>query len=336
MYRHHRVNRMGSKARRVVRDLFELYLAEPQCLPREWRALAAGPTSRADRAGRRRLPRRDDRPVCARRASSAVRHLRAGMIQNTVMTNIFGDFRRLVMAALDDLAAHGALPPGSISAGSRSSRRAIRRMAISRPTRRWCSPGQRKTEPDGARREDRRALCGRELDPPAIPGLPAIPSPQRGPVSSISGSTPRCGTRNCARSCVPAQRYGDSTIGGGEPVNVEFVSANPTGPMHVGHGRGAVVGDALARCSPRPGSACSASITSTMPGAQVDSAGALDSSALPRGAGRSGRAYPRRAISRRIPRRNRPRARRTRRRQMARPPRGRVARAGSRFRGRAR
>ena len=43
MYRHHRVNRMGSKARRVVRDLFTLYLAEPQCLPREWRELAGEP-----------------------------------------------------------------------------------------------------------------------------------------------------------------------------------------------------------------------------------------------------------------------------------------------------
>ena len=43
MYRHHRVNRMSSKARRVVRDLFTRYLAEPECLPREWRVLAAGP-----------------------------------------------------------------------------------------------------------------------------------------------------------------------------------------------------------------------------------------------------------------------------------------------------
>jgi arginyl-tRNA synthetase len=41
-------------------------------------------------------------------------------------------------------------------------------------------------------------------------------------------------------------RYGVSDIGGGVPVNVEYVSANPTGPMHVGHGRGAVFGDALA------------------------------------------------------------------------------------------
>ena len=39
--------------------------------------------------------------------------------------------------------------------------------------------------------------------------------------------------------------YGRSAIGAGQKVNVEFVSANPTGPMHVGHVRGAVVGDAL-------------------------------------------------------------------------------------------
>jgi arginyl-tRNA synthetase len=40
--------------------------------------------------------------------------------------------------------------------------------------------------------------------------------------------------------------YGRGTLGGGRKVNVEYVSANPTGPMHVGHCRGAVVGDALA------------------------------------------------------------------------------------------
>ncbi|MBZ9790559.1 arginine--tRNA ligase [Rhizobium sp. 3T7] len=40
--------------------------------------------------------------------------------------------------------------------------------------------------------------------------------------------------------------YGRSAIGAGKRVNVEYVSANPTGPMHVGHCRGAVVGDALA------------------------------------------------------------------------------------------
>ena len=40
--------------------------------------------------------------------------------------------------------------------------------------------------------------------------------------------------------------YGRSQLGAGKTVNVEYVSANPTGPMHMGHCRGAVVGDALA------------------------------------------------------------------------------------------
>ncbi len=43
-----------------------------------------------------------------------------------------------------------------------------------------------------------------------------------------------------------AEDYGRSELGAGKAVNVEFVSANPTGPMHVGHTRGAVFGDALA------------------------------------------------------------------------------------------
>ncbi len=41
--------------------------------------------------------------------------------------------------------------------------------------------------------------------------------------------------------------YGDSDIGGGEKINVEFLSANPTGPVHIGHARGAILGDVLAR-----------------------------------------------------------------------------------------
>ena len=50
-----------------------------------------------------------------------------------------------------------------------------------------------------------------------------------------------------ARILDEGDRYGSSTRGGGEKVLVEFVSANPTGPLHVGHGRGAAVGDAIAR-----------------------------------------------------------------------------------------
>ncbi|HVG49703.1 MAG TPA: arginine--tRNA ligase [Rubellimicrobium sp.] len=49
------------------------------------------------------------------------------------------------------------------------------------------------------------------------------------------------------RAVLTDPSYGRSTLGQGRRVNVEFVSANPTGPMHVGHTRGAVFGDALAR-----------------------------------------------------------------------------------------
>jgi dGTPase len=49
MYRHYRVNRMSSKARRVVRELFQLFLAEPECLPAEWCALTGGSTAETPR-----------------------------------------------------------------------------------------------------------------------------------------------------------------------------------------------------------------------------------------------------------------------------------------------
>ncbi len=42
------------------------------------------------------------------------------------------------------------------------------------------------------------------------------------------------------------EKYGQIGIGGGKKVQVEFVSANPTGPLHIGHARGAVVGDVIA------------------------------------------------------------------------------------------
>jgi dGTPase len=41
MYRHYKVNRMASKARRIVKELFDFFLAEPECLPTRWRALAS-------------------------------------------------------------------------------------------------------------------------------------------------------------------------------------------------------------------------------------------------------------------------------------------------------
>jgi arginyl-tRNA synthetase len=64
--------------------------------------------------------------------------------------------------------------------------------------------------------------------------------------------------------------FGDSEIGGRERVNVEFVSTNPTGPMHVAHGRGAVVGDALASLLAKAGFSVAREYYINDSGAQVD------------------------------------------------------------------
>ncbi len=64
--------------------------------------------------------------------------------------------------------------------------------------------------------------------------------------------------------------YGRSDVGGGRPINVEYVSANPTGPMHVGHTRGAVFGDALANLLAFSGFAVTREYYINDAGAQVD------------------------------------------------------------------
>ena len=64
------------------------------------------------------------------------------------------------------------------------------------------------------------------------------------------------------------EAYGDGE--GGDKVNVEYVSANPTGPMHVGHARGAVVGDVLARLLEKTGSDVAREYYINDAGAQVD------------------------------------------------------------------
>ena len=64
--------------------------------------------------------------------------------------------------------------------------------------------------------------------------------------------------------------YGDSKIGQGRRINVEYVSTNPTGPLHVGHGRGAVVGDALAAVLEKAGFSVCREYYINDAGAQVD------------------------------------------------------------------
>jgi len=76
--------------------------------------------------------------------------------------------------------------------------------------------------------------------------------------------------RECLKEGVA---YGDSTMGAGKTVNVEYVSANPTGPLHVAHARGAVVGDALANLLLKAGYAVTKEYYINDAGAQVDTLG---------------------------------------------------------------
>ena len=65
-------------------------------------------------------------------------------------------------------------------------------------------------------------------------------------------------------------KFGHNNIGQGRKVQVEFVSANPTGPLHVGHGRGAAVGDCLARLLDANGWAVTREFYYNDAGAQID------------------------------------------------------------------
>ena len=73
-----------------------------------------------------------------------------------------------------------------------------------------------------------------------------------------------------ARIIASGERYGAFDLGKGEKVNVEYVSANPTGPLHVGHARGTVFGDVLAALLERMGYAVTREYYVNDAGAQVD------------------------------------------------------------------
>ena len=151
--------------------------------------------------------------------------------------NLFADIRTLVVEALTAMQASGALPGGLDFAN----------VTVEPP--RDPAHGDMATnaamvlaKPAGmAPRAIAEALAARLLADPRVeaadiagPGflnLTLVADVWRGVV---------------AATLTQGVDFGRSTLGAGLKVNVEFVSANPTGPMHVGHVRGAVVGDALA------------------------------------------------------------------------------------------
>src|SRR5437660_9285056 len=185
------------------------------------------------------------------------------------MANIFGDFRRVLLSALDDLITEGALPAGLD----------MTRVAVEPPrdpshgdlatNAAMVLAGQVKQNPMVLAEKIAAALQGREL----------ATGDYRGSGFSVHAVKPGFLNIRLDPAVWHAQlraildagtAYGDSTVGQNERVNVEFVSANPTGPMHVGHGRGAVVGDALAALLAKAGFAVHREYYINDAGAQVD------------------------------------------------------------------
>ena len=185
------------------------------------------------------------------------------------MSNIFGDFRRLVLAALDDMVEAGTLLPGLDFA----------RIAIEPPrdpahgdlatNAAMVLAGIVKENPMALAERIGRALGGRELTSGDYRGHSFTVAAARPGFLNIR-LEPAVWHAQLRAILKAGTAYGDATIGGGEKVNVEFVSANPTGPMHVGHGRGAVVGDALAALLAKAGFAVHREYYINDAGAQVD------------------------------------------------------------------
>jgi arginyl-tRNA synthetase len=152
--------------------------------------------------------------------------------------NLFSDIRELVIAALTDLAAQGTLPAGLDFAA----------VAVEPP--RDAAHGDMATnaamvlaKPSGLQpRVIAEALASRLMQDPRIAGADVA-----GPGFLNFRLDPGVWHTLLRAALTQGVDYGRSTLGQGLRVNVEFVSANPTGPMHVGHVRGAVFGDALAR-----------------------------------------------------------------------------------------
>src|SRR5271169_5224647 len=185
------------------------------------------------------------------------------------MSNIFSDVRRLVLAALEDLVARGMLPQGLDFA----------RVAVEPP--RDPAHGDLATNAAmvlaGAVRENPMTLA--ERIGAALNERELVTGDYSGRAFTVAVARPGFLNITLAPEIWQAQlrailrtgpAFGDSTLGGGGRVNVEFVSANPTGPMHVGHGRGAVVGDALASLLAKAGFQVEREYYINDAGAQVD------------------------------------------------------------------
>ncbi|MGI1661883.1 arginine--tRNA ligase [Palleronia sp. KMU-117] len=151
--------------------------------------------------------------------------------------NLFSDIRRLVVETLDAMVADGALPTG-LDYGP---------VAVEPP--RDAAHGDMAT--NAAMVLARPAgLPPRQIAEALAPRLQADPRVETAEVAGPGFLNLRLAPlvwHDVVTEAIDAgPAFGHSGLGAGVKINVEFVSANPTGPLHVGHTRGAVFGDALA------------------------------------------------------------------------------------------
>ncbi|CAO3435269.1 arginine--tRNA ligase [Azospirillum endophyticum] len=175
--------------------------------------------------------------------------------------NIFKAFETDIRKLLDELAAEGAIPAGldgsrltvepprEASHGDLSTNAA---MILAKPAK--MAP-RALAELLVAKLKDRADVASVEIAGPGFVNLRLTPDVWRDRIRDV---------------LTAGAAYGDSELGGGTPVNVEYVSANPTGPLHAAHGRGAVFGDALASLLQKAGYAVTREYYINDAGAQVD------------------------------------------------------------------
>lgn len=177
--------------------------------------------------------------------------------------HIFKRFHQALTDALATLATEGKLPAG-LDAG---------KVTVEPP--RDASHGDISTnvgmvlaKPAGMKPRDLAALVGEALRGNATLGITDLSID--GPGFLNFRLDPSQWQAELATILRAGTAYGDSQIGAGVRVNVEYVSANPTGPMHVGHCRGAVVGDVLAALLAKAGHDVVREYYINDAGAQVD------------------------------------------------------------------
>ena len=175
--------------------------------------------------------------------------------------NVFQYFREIIIVGVEELARAGSLPAGldltnvAVEPPRLAAHGDLATNAALVLAKQAGTSARDLAAPLAARLQENAVVDVAEIAGPGFINLRLIDAFWRRQLGDVLRAGPR---------------YGESDIGGGEAVNVEFVSANPTGPLHIGHCRGAVFGDALTRLLEKTGFRVTREYYINDAGAQVD------------------------------------------------------------------